>query len=88
MFRMLSNRRRVITIVIAVFVMVMMVAPAFAQTPVPITVDTNEIFTQTNNWIDVFTPIVAIGVGIAIALAILTFIGNQILKAFRGGGRN
>jgi hypothetical protein len=56
--------------------------PTFAQTPVPIVIDTNEIFTQTNNWIDVFLPIVAIGAGISIALAILTFIVKQIVSAF------
>ena len=56
--------------------------PVFAQTPVAITVDTNEIFTQTNNWIDVFLPIVAIGAGISIAIAILTFIVKQIVAAF------
>lgn len=60
-------------------------AMSFAQTPVPIVVNTNDIFTQTNSWIAIFSPIVAIGTGIAIALAILTFIGGQILKAFRGG---
>ena len=58
-------------------------APAMAQTPVPLVVPTNEIFTQTNTWMEVFAPVVAIGVGIAIALAILGFIGNEILKAFR-----
>ena len=62
-------------------------AVTYAQTPVPIVIDTNEIFTQTNIWIDVFIPIMAIGIGIAVALAILTFIGNQILRAFKGGGR-
>jgi hypothetical protein len=55
----------------------------FAQTPVPLVVPTNEIFTQTNTWMGVFAPVVAIGVGIAVALAILGFIGNEILKAFR-----
>lgn len=55
---------------------------AFAQ--VAITVDTDEIFTSANSWITVFTPIVAIGVGISIALAILTFIGKQIIQAFKG----
>ena len=59
----------------------------YAQTPVPIIVDTNAIFTSTNTWIEVFVPIMAIGIGISVALAILTFIGNQILRAFRGGGR-
>jgi hypothetical protein len=66
-------------------VMLAVTVPAFAQTPVPIVVNTNDIFTQTNSWITVFSPILAIGIGISIALAILTFIGAQILKAFRGG---
>lgn len=55
----------------------------FAQTPVPIEVDTNALFSSANDWIAIFTPIVAIGVGIAIALAILSFIGKQIVDAFR-----
>ena len=57
----------------------------FAQ--VTITVDTDPIFTETNSWITVFTPIVAIGIGISIALAILTFIGREIVNAFRSGGK-
>ena len=57
--------------------------PAWAQTPVPLVVPTNEIFTQTNTWMGVFAPVVAIGVGIAVALAILGFIGKEILKAFK-----
>lgn len=77
-------QKRAAIVMMVMFVLAFAVAPAFAQTPVPIVVDTNQIFTQTNNWIVVFAPIVAIGVGISIALAILTFIGNQILKAFRG----
>lgn len=70
---------------------------AFAQTntPVPptaipptatmigITVDANAFFTATNTWMGTFAPVLAIGIGIAIALAILTFVGKQILMAFR-----
>lgn len=62
--------------------MVGMSLTAFAQTPVPLVVPTNDIFISVNQWLGVFAPIVAIGVGIAIALAILTFIGKQILQAF------
>jgi hypothetical protein len=77
--------RRTTQLVLLTIVVLVMAAPAFAQsTPVPIVVDTNEIFTQTNTWIEVFLPIIAIGVGISVALAILTFIGNQIVKAIRG----
>ena len=63
-------------------VVLALAVPTFAQTPVPIVVDTNQIFTQTNTWIAVFAPILAIGIGISIALALLTFIGQQIVKAF------
>jgi len=72
------NRWLMLGIMLALFV-----APSFAQTPVPIVVNTNEIFTQTNNWIVIFAPIVAIGAGIAIALAILGFIAGEIIKAFK-----
>lgn len=82
--RLKSNVFKVYTV--ALFIMSMS-AVAFAQTPVPIVVDTNQIFTSTNNWITTFIPIMSIGLGIGIALAILTFIGREILKAFRGGGR-
>ena len=71
-------------LIVAVFALSVAV---FAQTPVPIVVDTNQIFSSVNSWIVTFVPIVAIGLGIAIALAILTFIGKQILNAFQGGGR-
>jgi cadmium resistance protein CadD (predicted permease) len=71
-------------LIVAVFALSV---PVFAQTPVPIVVDTNQIFSSVNSWIVTFVPIVAIGLGIAIALAILTFIGKQILNAFQGGGR-
>lgn len=67
--------------------LVMTAAVSFAQTPVPIEVDTNQIFTSANTWIEVFIPIMSIGLGIGIAIAILTFIGNQILKAFQGRSR-
>lgn len=60
------------------------VAPTLAQTPVPITIDTNEIFTQTNNWITQFTPIQAIGIGASLALAILGFLAAVLTGAFKG----
>ena len=75
-------------VVMAVFLGTM---AAFAQTntPVPtatvtpgITVPTNEFFTSTNSWISTFAPILAIGIGIAVALGILRFIGKQIVDAF------
>jgi len=57
---------------------------AHAQTPVPITIDTNSLLTQVNTWTASLDDVVFLGVAISIAIALLTFIGAQILKAFRG----
>jgi hypothetical protein len=69
-------------LIMVVMVLAITALQAFAQ--VAIVVDTDTIFTEANTWIAVFTPIVAIGIGIAIALAILKFIGAQIVSAFKG----
>lgn len=69
-------------LLIAAVAIVMVSAVSLAQTAVPLVVPTNEIFTQTNSWLQTFAPVVAIGVGIAVALAILRFIGKQIIDAF------
>jgi hypothetical protein len=61
-------------------------AGAFAQTPVPITIDSNALLTQVNTWTASLDDVVFLGVAISIAIAILTFIGAQILKAFKGAG--
>lgn len=84
MFRRIKNvmQSKTYMVVMAIVTILALAVPAFAQTPVPLVVPTNEIFIQTNTWMGVFAPVVAIGVGIAVALAILGFIGNQILKAF------
>lgn len=55
---------------------------AFAQ--VTLEIPTDDIFQSINDWIVTFAPIIAIGIGIAAAIAILSFVGNEIIKAFRG----
>jgi hypothetical protein len=62
-------------------------APALAQTPVPLEIPTNEIFSSTNSWMTTFAPIVSIGIGITLALAILGFIGTTIVKGIKGAGK-
>lgn len=57
--------------------------PAFAQ--VTLDIPTDDIFTSINGWIVTFVPVVAIGIGIAASIAILTYVGNMIVKAFKGG---
>jgi hypothetical protein len=51
-----------------------------------LTVNTAVLFSQINTWVTSLDDIIFLGIAIAIAIALLTFIGNQILKAFKGGG--
>lgn len=69
---------------ITLAMLVLASAISFAQEEVTLEVPVNEIFSQANTWLGVFAPIIAIGVGISIAIALLTFIGKQIVSAFRG----
>jgi hypothetical protein len=48
-----------------------------------ITVDTDVMFSATNGWITTFLPIASIGLGIAIALAVIAFVGDAILQGFK-----
>lgn len=78
--------KRMIPALIAVVVALAVALPqaAFAQaTPVPLEIPTNVIFTETNNWLQTFAPIAAIGIGITLALAVLGYIGKLIASAFR-----
>lgn len=71
----------IVAVFIAVFVMAM---PTFAQTtPVSIDIPTDTIFSEVNNWIGTFAPIAAIGIGIAIALAILAYIAKAVISGFK-----
>lgn len=49
-----------------------------------ITIDTDILFSAVNGWITTFLPIAAIGLGIAIALAVIAFVGDAILQGFKG----
>lgn len=46
----------------------------------------NSMFTSTNTFMPVFAPIIGIGIGASIAIALLTFLGATLLKAFRNQG--
>src|SRR5688500_4439886 len=91
---MLSRHAPIVAFVLVCVFMTALTASAQTATPEPtavptdvmLTVDTNAMFTSANEWIVTFTPIIAIGIGIAIALAVLTFVGAQIIKAFRSPG--
>jgi hypothetical protein len=60
------------------------VTHAQTATPVPnLSIPTSTIFNEANTWIQVFAPIAAIGIGIAIAIAVLGYVGKMIIGAFK-----
>lgn len=68
---------------VLIVVLAVSAASTFAQSTPTINIPINDIFTQMNNWIAVIAPIFAVGIGISLAFAVLGFIGNVLLKAFR-----
>ena len=92
---MIQRRKSLIIVVVLLAMLLVSVASVAAQTATPIpptstiaplTINTNGLLTQINTWTASLDDIIFLGVAIAIAIAILTFIGNQILKAFKGTG--
>jgi len=82
--------RRGLIFVSSVIGMLMSAAASFAQTAtpvptaIPITINTNALLTQINTWTSSLDDIIFIGIAIGIAIALLGFIGKQILRAFQG----
>ncbi len=77
------SRKRFVLFFVLVAVFVVSALPAAAQSTT-ITVDTDVLFSSVNQWIATFLPVLAIPIGIAIALALLWMIGSQIVNAFKG----
>jgi hypothetical protein len=82
----MSNLRSTFTRTQSRFIMIVMlfVMAVATQAQVTLSIPTDDIFTSINSWIVTFVPVVAIGIGISAALAILMFVGNVIVKAFKG----
>lgn len=74
---------RVMVLAVVALMLLLSVMPAAAQSTT-IEIDTDVLFSSVNSWITTFLPIMAIPIGIAVALAILGLIGYQIVKAFSG----
>lgn len=74
---------KTLMLAILISMLALSVVPAFAQTPVPLEIPTDVIFSETNNWLTTFAPIAAIGIGITIALAVLGYLGKMIVSAFK-----
>lgn len=62
--------------------------PTYAQeTPVPLEIPVNGMFTSANTWMASLGPVLAIGFGITIALALLTLVGGLIVSALKSAGK-
>jgi len=72
--------------VLMAFAMLVNTVAAFAQSDENVSLDIpiDAFISATNTWVEELAPVVAITTGIAIALAVLGFIGNAIIKGFRG----
>jgi hypothetical protein len=81
---------RLITFVVAfTFVFALIAMPSMgvmAQSSDTIDIDLGPLFTSINTWIPAFLPIIAIGGGISIAIAIGLWIVNLIKSAVSGAG--
>lgn len=96
MKRLIQSRTTVLVVAVVVMMLVISIVPAAAQTatpvpptavptsaPVVLTLPTGLIFSETNNWMETFAPVAAIGIGITIALAVLAYLGKLIVGAFK-----
>lgn len=62
--------------------------PTYAQeTPVPLEIPVNGMFSSANTWMASLGPVLAIGFGITIALALLTLVGGLIVSALKSAGK-
>lgn len=76
------KRQRHLLLVAVIVLSLALPVVSFAQSET-ITIDTSVLFTSVNDWITTFLPIAAIGLGIAIALSVIAYVGNAILQGFR-----
>jgi hypothetical protein len=85
-----QSNRRIVTAWGVLTATALAAYPSMAQEAAPepqINIPLDTLFGSINTWIEVFLPIVAIGGGIMIALALLNMVVNMIRKALGGGGK-
>jgi hypothetical protein len=74
-------------LVMAFVFAVVMMPQLISRASTAISIDTDVLFGSVNTWISTFLPIFAIGLGIAISLAIIAIVGDSILQGLRRGVR-
>ncbi len=83
-----SAKQKVLALLLAVAALITLlspvgVAPASASFSLPI----DTIWDSVSSFANQFWPIFAVPIGLGVALAIIGFIGNAIIKAVRGGSK-
>jgi len=79
--RFIQRYRKMLIVVLMLTFMLVMNGFSFAQSS--ISFDPSTLIDQINVWVPVFLPILGIGLGITIAIALIEKVGGSILKAFR-----
>jgi len=77
----ISRRRKSLIVVLLLTFMLVMNGFSFATSS--ISFDASAMIDQINIWVPVFLPILGIGLGITIAIALIEKVGSGILDAFR-----
>jgi len=77
----IKQRRKSLIIVLMLTFMLVMNGFSFAVSS--ISFDPSAMIDQINVWVPVFLPILGIGLGITIAIALIEKVGGGILDAFR-----
>jgi len=75
------QRRKSLFIVLMLTMMLVMNGFSFAASSIAF--DPSAMIDQINVWVPVFLPILGIGLGITIAIALIEKVGSGILDAFR-----
>jgi len=78
----IRERRKSLIVMLALVMMLVLNGFSFATSS--ISFDPSTLIDQINVWVPVFLPILGIGLGITIAIALIEKVGGSILKAFRG----
>ena len=78
----ITRYRKMLIVMLMLTLMLVMNGFSFAASS--ISFDPSTLIDQINVWVPVFLPILGIGLGITIAIALIEKVGGSILKAFRG----
>jgi hypothetical protein len=77
----IERRRKMLIVMFMLVLMLVMNGFSFAQSSIAF--DPSTLIDQINVWVPVFLPILGIGLGITIAIALIERVGKGILDAFR-----